>query len=258
MQETAINIMSNIFTKSKKKRRPRSTIIKFIGNMELVLQEKKTGYIVEGIDLNGSELQNILNQFCTQIYKIDPSLFSILCLEHGGWYTYIITRSHLQHIENAVHSSQTDFKFIAIDPELKHPNIICEETSDIVEMFLSFLRLYKENHSTVKIRENINLCMLFGVLVGYPAIYHFKDHESIDRSCLLNTEVVVVKIMANFRDADGKLELFSFSYPLILKDKLNKTINSWKDKLTSNFKNLLLLSNIQICEETTILTSVTL
>lgn len=82
------------------------------------------------------------------------------------------------------------------------------------------------------LEANINLCTLFGCLLGFPVIYHFnEDSNKQDKNCLNSIPLKVFKVLHDYPSSNGqchKLELFSFSCPLELCPSVAEVIHEWK------------------------------
>lgn len=77
--------------------------------------------------------------------------------------------------------------------------------------------------------EQVNLCTIFGIVLGYPVIYYFDDNEK-GSNCLSMTPLVVVKI----HDVSSQIEIFSFSYPQCLCHDLKLVVQDWVSRCTKD------------------------
>uniref|UniRef100_A0A8B9D3W1 Chromosome 1 open reading frame 74 n=1 Tax=Anser cygnoides TaxID=8845 RepID=A0A8B9D3W1_ANSCY len=82
-----------------------------------------------------------------------------------------------------------------------------------------------------------NLCTVFGVLLGYPAAYHFPAEEG-GENCLALTPLRVFTVWARCPRIQGGLavQIYSFSIPESLREELREVLDAWCDDLRDNFR----------------------
>ncbi|XP_010295845.1 PREDICTED: UPF0739 protein C1orf74 homolog, partial [Phaethon lepturus] len=81
-----------------------------------------------------------------------------------------------------------------------------------------------------------NLCTIFGVLLGYPAVYTFSIEEGTE-NCLALTPLRVFTVQASCpRIKDGlRVQIYSFSIPEGLCAELKEVLDAWCDELKEAF-----------------------
>lgn len=88
-----------------------------------------------------------------------------------------------------------------------------------------------------------NLCTAFGFLLGFPVIYWFSG-DSTASNCLALQQLCAVKVHCRKRSLyDGATEsdshpVYSFSFPLALKDKLDAHVSRWFEGLSQRCSRL--------------------
>uniref|UniRef100_A0A8B9UVU4 Chromosome 1 open reading frame 74 n=1 Tax=Anas zonorhyncha TaxID=75864 RepID=A0A8B9UVU4_9AVES len=82
-----------------------------------------------------------------------------------------------------------------------------------------------------------NLCTVFGVLLGYPAAYHFPVEEG-GENCLALRPLRVFTVRARCpRIQDGLgVQIYSFSIPESLHEELREVLDAWCDDLRDSFR----------------------
>uniref|UniRef100_A0A493T8R3 Chromosome 1 open reading frame 74 n=1 Tax=Anas platyrhynchos platyrhynchos TaxID=8840 RepID=A0A493T8R3_ANAPP len=82
-----------------------------------------------------------------------------------------------------------------------------------------------------------NLCTVFGVLLGYPAAYHFPVEEG-GENCLALRPLRVFTVQARCpRIQDGLgVQIYSFSIPESLREELREVLDAWCDDLRDSFR----------------------
>ncbi|KAM9800200.1 UPF0739 protein C1orf74 homolog [Syngnathus typhle] len=104
-----------------------------------------------------------------------------------------------------------------------------------------------------------NLSAVFGLLLGYPAIYWFEQSESFE-NCLSMTPLTVTKATATWAaDATShKSCLYSFSIPAILQNESLSSLEEWKLGLQERFQEQNILKELNVCQSAVTLPSVCL
>ena len=97
--------------------------------------------------------------------------------------------------------------------------------SSIQDVIVPQLIGYSDRVIRVEFSEDINRSTVYGLLLGYPVVYWYKDITSA-RNCLEMVQLNVVKVTI-VKDGQERCLIYSFSYPCALQDSVHKTINMW-------------------------------
>ncbi|XP_077429359.1 UPF0739 protein C1orf74 homolog [Vanacampus margaritifer] len=104
-----------------------------------------------------------------------------------------------------------------------------------------------------------NLSAVFGLLLGYPAIYWFDQTESFE-NCLAMTPLTVTTASATWPagDIDHKCCLYSFSIPAVLQNDTLPNLEEWKLGLQERFRQQNIHKELTVCQSAVTLPSVCL
>lgn len=107
--------------------------------------------------------------------------------------------------------------------------------------------------------EDWNLCMIFGLLLGYPVTYWFDQNKSYE-NCLSMTTLLVTKAAATWETdaASHTFCLYSFSVPVDLFHKTQSLVKNWNNRLQERFEKQHVLTNLNISQTSVTLASVCL
>ena len=114
-------------------------------------------------------------------------------------------------------------------------------------------------HISIKPPIDMNRTALYGVLLGYPVVYWYKDVSGAG-NCLsmIPLRVTTVTVSANARNCD----IYSFSIPEALFHECKESVNAWCSELIEKFEQLQdnsgTIENLCIDEKTVIQSAVCL
>lgn len=122
------------------------------------------------------------------------------------------------------------FMFTDVTETLVMPKIIINRNSILktfinmhLEQIADSLNIYHMNRL-----ENICIPTVMGILAGYPIVYWYNNSIS-SNNCLSLQPLTVYRVMLKILNED--YEIFSFSVPSALKNKLENHILSWYNML---------------------------
>lgn len=107
--------------------------------------------------------------------------------------------------------------------------------------------------------EDRNLCMIFGLLLGYPVTYWFDQNMSYE-TCLSMTTLMVTTAAATWETEALKHTscLYSFSVPADLSCKTQPLLKNWDGRLRESFEKQHVFTNLNISQTLAPLASVSL
>lgn len=134
-------------------------------------------------------------------------------------------------------------------------------THDLL-LLLGDLEQLKEDekpHCVAEKSEKWNLCTVFGLLLGYPAIYWFDQTKSLE-NCLAMTPLVVITASVTWQAGatSHKSCLYSFSIPAALLQEMGTNLGHWRTCLQDRFERQNVLTELTISQNTVTLPSVCL
>ena len=113
--------------------------------------------------------------------------------------------------------------FVDISRKLKEPEPVstdvAREKARIMRSIINQISEATEDVVTVKLEADWNLCSIFGILLGFPAVYYCDQEEG---NCLDNVDLALYKLTVdNFSPV-------SFSIPASLETAASHQISSWQ------------------------------
>lgn len=162
--------------------------------------------------------------------------------------------------------SEGNMGVVDVSHLLKRPVLLDLSRGEFVNMVQKLQLIIKgfEQHNCKPLYvgeqcEDWNLCMIFGLLLGYPVTYWFDQNKSYE-NCLSMTTLIVTKAAATWETdaASHTFCLYSFSVPADLFHKTQSLVKNWRNHLQEKFKKQHVLTNLNISQTSVTLVSVCL
>lgn len=206
-----------------------STLITFLRNTELVSNGHRVGFAPERVVLPDEVLLKLLQEILPRLnVAINPSEICVLKIND---HTIVCNVDNcLTRLEAIIDNSSETCPSIMNISANNEPSILSRDNLDktIIEACQRMRNsmVYPEHTGEVRLltmsAEQVNICTIFGIVLGYPVIYYFDDIEN-GSNCLSMTPLVVVKM----HDVTSQTEIFSFSYPQCLQHDLKSVVDEW-------------------------------
>ena len=115
--------------------------------------------------------------------------------------------------------------FINISRKMKWPEPVsadvAREQASIIRSLINQVTEATDNVVRVKLEACWNLCSIFGILLGFPAVY-YCDQEEEGGNCLANVDLALYKLQLD------NCSPISFSIPASLETAASDQICSWE------------------------------
>ena len=115
--------------------------------------------------------------------------------------------------------------FINISRKMKGPELVsadvAREQASIIRSLINQVTEATDNVVIVKLEACWNLCSIFGILLGFPAVY-YCDQEEEGGNCLANVDLALYKVQLD------NCSPISFSIPASLETAASDQICSWE------------------------------
>lgn len=214
----------------------KSSLIAFLKNTELVSNGLRIAFAPERIVLPEEVLLKLLQEVLPR-FNVEINSSEIRVLKINDHRIVCNVDNCMLRLQSVIDGdSATCLSFINISKN-DIPSILSGEHLDktIIEACrcirnsLTYSKPIDEVTLVTVNIEQVNLCTIFGILLGYPVTYYFDDIEK-GSNCLSMTPLVIVKI----HDVSSQMEIFSFSYPQCLQHNLKSVVNDWISRCTTN------------------------
>ena len=135
---------------------------------------------------------------------------------------FIASKSFL--LKSLHNMSESPPYLINISPKLKEPEpvsaVVAKEQISIIRSLINQVTEATENVVILKMEAYWNLCSIFGILLGFPVVYHC-DQEA-QGNCLDNVDLTLYKVQVDHYSP------ISFSIPASLETAASDRISSWE------------------------------
>ena len=126
-------------------------------------------------------------------------------------------------LESLNKTSECPPYFINISRKLKEPEPVSADVgrkqASILRSLVNQIIEATEDVVTVKLEASWNLCTIFGILLGFPAVYYCDEVEG---NCLDNVALALYKVQAD------NCSPVSFSIPASLETAASDHISAWE------------------------------
>lgn len=244
-------IRSNV--KSRRLSAKTSDIKLFLKNLELVVHGIRSAFSPERIILHDEVLVGLLQEVVPRIKPAENT--SRICVLRLNDHVFVVNAQRCQCFLDSLVEMRNPLHpvFINISQKNTAPIVMtleqidCNVKSACIEISKS-LKLQERSHEfntiSVSLNDEVNLCTVFGLILGYPAVYYFDDIDQ-SSSCLNMVPIVVLKVCIN----ETGEQLFSFSYPQSLTPEVTSVVSDWKHPYIA-------INSICVKEDVALLTSV--
>ncbi|XP_070557418.1 UPF0739 protein C1orf74 homolog [Ptychodera flava] len=221
-----------------------------MNNIIAVAEGVKPSFLFDYAIADAEDLQMFLDR-----QDVTQGLKCLLLLDDVFVYNPTTLRTHL----NCLEFSEEEHFLVDVSGELRHPRVVQGERQRLVKRHIGQLQtsLHEVGTDTCDSDKPLVIppldyeqwCIptMFGVLLGYPAVYW--DNGKIDgpANCLGMTPLIVHKICTEIRtNADdhqvqsrviSPTEIYSFSVPESLSPAFEKRIITWIDSVKQKVAN---------------------
>lgn len=168
------------------------------------------------------------------------------------------------NLERILHNSGPTV--IDISHSLEKPTIIKPVRTGLKSIAQDLLFLLRDLNAAKDVDKVIrvavgsdewNLSAVFGLLLGYPAVYWFDQTESFE-NCLAMTSLTVTTASATWFAGASSHQLYSFSIPAVLQKETLSSLVEWKLGLQERFQQQNILKELTVCQSAVTLLSVCL
>lgn len=217
-------------------------------------------------DMNGAGAEQ-LQQYLKALQSLGLVSNSLLTLDLNGNSLIVNSSAVKSSLKSFLHDGSVSV--IDVCHSLEEPVItdlqrrevmrtVARELLGLLEEFLQLKEAEKPLYVGQK-SEEWNLCTVFGLLLGYPAVYWFNQSEGFD-NCLSMTPLMVIKASAVWRQdrVNHSFGLYSFSIPANLQEETRSDLEKWKISLQERFEQQQVLKDLSLSQSTATLPSVCL
>lgn len=214
------------------------------------------------INCSSSEQVHLFLSSLQSSHLVSKSLFTLDLNDN----TLIVNQEnalfHLNEILSGDSLGIVDVSYLLKEPVLSDPSQ--EDFVNMVQKLQLIIKRFDQNANSKplyvgELCENWNLCMIFGLLLGYPVTYWFDQNISYE-TCLSMTTLMVTTAAATWEmEASSHTScLYSFSVPADLCSKTQPFLKNWNNRLKERFKKQQLFRNLDISQTSVSLASVCL
>ncbi|XP_053462775.1 UPF0739 protein C1orf74 homolog [Nycticebus coucang] len=220
-----------------KRRPPRAICLHLAGEVLAVARGLKPALLYDYNCAGASELQSYLEK----LQGLGFLTLGLHILEIGE-NSFIISLEHIcQHLEQMLLGTVA---FVNVSSSQPHPSICSldqlQDLKTLVAEIITHLQGLQRNLSlAVSLSRlhpsDLNLCTVFGILLGYPVSYTFHLNQKND-NCLALTPLRVFTARISWLLDQPPVLLYSFSVPESLFPALRDTVSIWERTLRIRFR----------------------
>lgn len=169
---------------------------------------------------------------------------------------------NVEEIKKMVNLMNLNERLIDVSKSL-HVPCFCSSTHGTEDVKVSMKKVIEGLDSTkVKLSTlplfSCNITSVFGLMLNYPLVYWFSDHDGKGDNCLSFEKLVSVKVTVRLSADRPKSVglrnenhcLYSFSYPFCLQSVCELKLEQWYDKLNDRLQEQKVFSDVKMsCEE---------
>ena len=130
--------------------------------------------------------------------------------------------------------------FVDISSDLEEPKVITDQVAMtfINQMVSSTIIQLKSKTQTcsfqLQTEATWNISTLFGILLNYPVVYYYSDFSDCT-NCLGHIDLYSHKLLLHLEDQTDPKLIYSFTYPVKLREMCSAKTEMWTQKLKQQF-----------------------
>ena len=192
-----------------------------LDNIVAVMQNVKPAFLVDISSLSLEELTEIVTEISFDLE--DSARLNLICLGEQDRVIY--------NVGNCLKwlADSNSRVFVDVSHDLEAPRLcFSEDVEAIKDMIEAVVKaLNREAVTFLQPQKGWNMTTLFGIFLGYPVVYFYKDLDEC-KNCLAGVELSVNQLKLK------KSTVSSFSYPTSLEQEVLPALQSWTHNVLLN------------------------